>query len=47
MKTVITLDDEKFGGNYYHAAHVEVIRGDKTHSAKYVDVDRLRSEERL
>lgn len=23
MKTVITLDDEKFGGNYYHAAHVE------------------------
>ena len=41
MKTVITLDDEKFGGNYYHAAHVEVIRGDKTRSAKYVDVDRL------
>ena len=41
MKTVITLDDEKFGGNYYHAEYVEVIRGDKTRSAKYVDVDRL------
>lgn len=41
METVITLNDEKFGGKYYHTAHVEVIRGDGTRTAKYVDVDEL------
>lgn len=41
MKTIITLDDEKFGGKYYHTAHVELVQKDGIHMAKYVDIDQL------
>lgn len=41
MKTIITLDNKKFGGEYYHAAHVEMVQEDGIHMTKYVDVDSL------
>lgn len=41
MRTIITLDDKKFGDQYYHAAHVQVIGDDKIQASKYVDIDEL------
>ncbi|MDD3797436.1 MAG: hypothetical protein PHE06_16010 [Lachnospiraceae bacterium] len=44
MRTIITLDDKKFGGSYYKAAHVEIIDENNIHSAKYVNINQLLNE---
>jgi len=38
MKTIITLDDKKFSGDYCNIAHVEVVDEEGIHATKYVDV---------
>lgn len=43
MKTIITLDDEKFGGQYYNAAHIEQIDERGIHSAKHISISDLLS----
>lgn len=41
MKTIITLDDEKFEGKYYEAAHVQTVKDNGVKMAKYVDLKAL------
>lgn len=41
MKTIIMLDDKKFGDQFYHSAHVEVIDDNQVRISKYIDIDKL------
>lgn len=41
MKTIITLDNSNFDGQYYHAAHVEIINDNDVREAKYIDIKDL------
>lgn len=43
MKTIITLDDKNFGGNHYHAAHIEQIGENNIRLSKYISIPDLLS----